>query len=307
MCPAPRLHSPRHRSSRRASPSVRSAEARPGTAEILTSPLLSALPWLRHGFSTRRGATPGQDFDLARSVRNQRAFVRALTGAARSRPASELIQLRQIHSDLVWLDPEAGCAGDALLSRQAGRLLAVRTADCCPILLADTRLHAVAAVHAGWRGTLARVSAKAVGEMQAAFGTDPADLVAAVGPSIRGCCYEVGEEVVGAFQARFDRAGEWLQSPEDDPVRSRYPMLFMTGAPPGHPYDPRWNREAAKRLDLALANRHQLERAGVPAAAIDVLPFCTHCHPDRFFSHRAGAQGRMLAAIGVAPIAPAAH
>ncbi|HEY7837252.1 MAG TPA: peptidoglycan editing factor PgeF [Terriglobales bacterium] len=260
---------------------------------LLRSPLLEAVPGLVHGFSTRDSGLRGRDFDLRRSATAQRRFACAVYGAA-----APLLQLRQIHSSLVWRDPKPGTAGDAAISPTTGHLLAVRTADCLPILLVDLEHRAIAAIHAGWRGTLARIAEKTVGEMRAAWGTDPAQVRAALGPSIRACCYEVGEEIVQAFQARFDYAEALFQAAEDDPLRTRYPMLFLTGAPPGHPYDPRWNPAQPRRLDLAEANRRQLLAAGLAPAAIDVLPHCTACHPELFFSHRRGATGRMLSAIG---------
>lgn len=262
----------------------------PPVPRILRSPLLEAVPGLVHGFSTRASG------NLAHSPAAQRRFARVVYGGE-----AELTQLRQIHSALVWRDPKPGTAGDAAFSRKRGHVLAIRTADCLPILIADTRTLAFAAIHAGWRGTLARIAEKAVGELRAAFGTDPAHLRAAIGPGIRACCYEVGEEVVQAFQARFDYAAALVHDVEDDPLRTRYPMLFLTGAPPGHPYDPRWNPQHPRRLDLADANRRQLIAAGVPAAAIDVLPYCTACHPELFFSHRRGERARMLSAIGRRP------
>jgi YfiH family protein len=284
---------------------------------------LEAIPGLVHGFSTRDSGFPGRDFDLARSATAQRRFARAVFGGEAARrlgrsrgtrsahdaselPPVEPIQLRQIHSGLVWQDPKPGTAGDAAFSRTLGRLLAIRTADCLPILLADSTSRAFAAVHAGWRGTLNRIVEKTVGEMFKTWATQPANLRVAIGPGIRACCYEVGEEVIAAFDARFDYVSALVHDVEDDPLRTRYPMLFLTGAPPGHPYDPRWNPQHPRRLDLAEANRRQLVAAGVPADAIDVLPYCTACHPELFFSHRRGERGRMLSAIGRLAQPPAA-
>src|SRR5579883_1782794 len=159
------------------------------------------------------------------------------------------MSVRQVHSSLVWRDPAPETAGDGMMTDASGVLLGIRVADCVPILLADVRRGVIAAVHAGWRGTVARIVEKAVGELRAQFGSDPADLRAALGPSIRRCCYQVGAEVVEAFAAQFDYAEAlWTPAPAD-PVRERYPMLFMTGAPPGHPRDPRWNYNPSVCLD----------------------------------------------------------
>ncbi|MGH9467251.1 MAG: peptidoglycan editing factor PgeF [Terriglobales bacterium] len=247
---------------------------------VLRARNLEALPWLRHGFGTRAcGLSHPRPDRIAKHPR--------------------LLMLRQVHSNLVWQDPEAGQAGDGMFTRRGGVLLTLRTADCCPVLLVDVRQRVVAAVHAGWRGTVAGVAAGALGEMRAALGTRPGDVRAALGPCIGGCCYEVGAEVRESFLARFAKAGEWFQAAEPDPVRSRYPALFLTGAPPGHPYDARWNWGTHFRLDLHSALGAQLEEAGVPASAIEKLPWCTYCWPQRFYSHRRGDAGRMLSAIGI--------
>ena len=89
-------------------------------------------------------------------------------------------------------------------------LLAVQTADCVPILLADTKNRAVAAIHSGWRGTLRRIAEKTLGRMQMDYGTRPADVIAAIGPAIGGCCYEVGSEVAREFASQFSEAREWF-------------------------------------------------------------------------------------------------
>src|SRR5207245_6865585 len=118
----------------------------------------------------------------------------------------QLISLKQIHSAVIHLfnaAPHQPCKGDASATNRPGLLLAVQTADCVPILLVDPKNRAVAAVHAGWRGTLARIVEKAIGRMQMQFGSQSADLLAAIGPAISGCCYEVGTEVAAAFSGQF--------------------------------------------------------------------------------------------------------
>jgi YfiH family protein len=119
-----------------------------------------------------------------------------------------MASLKQIHSSLSLVaDRREGCVGegDALLTREAGVTVSVRTADCLPILLADTVDRAVAAVHAGWRGTHAHIVKETIGRMEREFGTDPGNIVAAIGPGIGPCCYEVGEDVARLFG--MDRAG----------------------------------------------------------------------------------------------------
>jgi hypothetical protein len=149
---------------------------------------LEAFPWLVHGFGTRHADIPALFGDLA--------------------------TLRQVHSaTCVAAGGRSGVLGpgDALLEDTPGAVIAVKTADCVPILLVDERRRAVAAVHAGWRGTVARIAAHAVDAMRRRFDTDPRDLHAAIGPGIGACCYEVGPEVAAQFgtegRARVDLAG----------------------------------------------------------------------------------------------------
>lgn len=272
---------------------------------MLRAKNLSRQRWLRHGFTTRRAG------DM-RQPSPQRRLRQILAGTGHAPAHWRWSQLEQVHGCLVWGDAAAisggrlrsgEAAGDGMFTRRLGRLLAIRTADCVPILLADPHRRVVAAVHAGWRGTVRRVVEKAIGAMRQEVGVRPEDLVAAIGPSIRVCCYQVGNTVVEAFRSQFAYADDLFQSAEPDPVRSRYPMLFMTGAPPGHPYDPRWNPDRQVRLDLALANQRQMAAAGVPEGQIEVLPYCTYCQPQRFYSFRrqGEAAGRMANVIGIVP------
>lgn len=264
---------------------------------MLRAPILRSLSWLDHGFTTRAAG------DMRRAA-PQRRLLHGIAAADGSRWQWSFLE--QVHGSVIWRIPQPPgapriCVGDGLMTATPGRLLAVRTADCVPVLLADPQHRVVAAVHAGWRGTVQRVVEKAVGELRRQFGVPPTALRAAIGPRIGACCYRVGGEVVEAFRAQFDYAEELFQPAEPDPVQSRYPMLFMTGAPPGHPYDPRWNPDRPVTLDLAAANRRQLLAAGVPAGQIQVLPYCTYCRPRMFYSFRreGAAAGRMAAWIGI--------
>jgi YfiH family protein len=195
--------------------------------------------WQRHGFGTRQ-ANPSVD-----------------------------VTLRQIHSDRVvnahaLNDREA--AGDALITDEIGKSIGVRTADCVAILLLDCKKRAVAAVHAGWRGTAARLVKRTIDGMRGSFGANAADIYAAIGPCIRGCCYEVGSEVETQFAALF---------PEWEPARGK------------------------RRLDLPEANRRQMQAAGVNADRIFDCCLCTTCQSAQFFSYRREPEnpGRMVAAI----------
>ena len=282
--------------------------SRSGRLTLLRATPLAGLPWLLHGFSTRTGGMSvlgdsrvlnlgSTEWDSQEALAHNRvAFLHALKAER-----SPLVTLRQCHTDVIHRvdeHPVHPLRGDALLTCAAGLLLAVQTADCVPILLADRRRRAVAAVHAGWRGTLARIAEKALGRMRMEFDTRAEDVVAVLGPSIGACCYEVGPEVAQAFAAQFPEARDWFEGPfdrlagGDDPAP--FPWLSMT--PPGH------EQPAPRvRLDLRAATRRQLELAGVPAAQILSSPLCTSCRTDLLFSHRRehGRTGRMMAIIGI--------
>jgi len=187
--------------------------------------------------------------------------------------------------------------GDGVITRETGVLLAVQTADCLPIILVDTRRRAVGVFHAGWRGTVKRIVEKGVGEMRRWFGTHAGDIRAAIGPGIHACCYEVGPEVREQFESQFAYAAElFRECKRADPVREKYPLLFMTARAPGH-------TELPKQifLDLVEANRRQLVEAGVPERNITASPLCTACRVDLLFSHRAekGKTGRMMGVAGI--------
>jgi YfiH family protein len=163
----------------------------------------------------------------------------------------------------------------------------------------DPRKRAVAAIHSGWRGALSRVIEKAIGDMRRAFGSDPKYLIAALGPSIRACCYDVGEEVVEAFHSQFKNSDRFFRAlPEHSTAASgRRAQLFVTAYPPGHAPE----HLPAKRLDLIEVAKDQLAGAGLEAANILVADYCTSCRTDLFFSHRreGGVTGRLMAAVGI--------
>jgi YfiH family protein len=279
--------------------------------EFLQADNLRAIDWLVHGFTTRIGGASllrsnrvlnlgYTDWDTRETVaRNRHSVLKAL-----QTDEMTLVTLRQIHSDVAHVivrEPSTAhtpLAGDAALTKHAGLLLSVQTADCVPILLADTGRRVAAAVHAGWRGTLARIVAKTMGRMQLDFGTRPQDVVAALGPSIGPCCYEVGAEVAQAFSSQFASAAEWFDEPfaglssGEEPN----PLPWLTMMPPGHEPPP----ERAK-LDLRAANRWQLVDAGVPERSIAVSTLCTACQVDLLFSYRreGPATGRLMGLVGI--------
>ena len=293
---------------------------------ILRAQNLKKFPWLAHGFSTRTGgfsraygkAELNLGFtkdDASATVERNRAVFLAALDATRVRqnknaPAWRLITLRQVHSDIIHQvdshhvdshqvasDPGEPLTGDGLITATPGLLLGIQTADCLPIVLVDSKRRAVGVFHAGWRGTEKRIVEKGVGEMRRWFGTRPEDVKAAIGPGIGGCCYEVGEEVRTRFESQFSYAAKLFHEVKDsDPVREKYPLLFLTARAPGHGELP-----PKIFLDLAEANRRQLLSVGVPAKTIAASPMCTNCRTDLLFSYRAekGKTGRMMAVAGI--------
>ena len=216
-------------------------------------------------------------------------------------PAGALVRLRQVHGTHAVtvrrhqpFPPPAPDwnVGDIAASDDPGVAICVKVADCVPMLLADTRTGSVAAVHAGWRGTAGGAVRRAVEALTEQFGAAPADLVAAIGPSIGPCCYRVGQDVRAAFEAAGASAadlGAWFSDtpgsgalrgvPGSDPAASGGgPALF---------------------LDTWAANSDQLRGAGVPASRIHVSRACTSCHRDVFHSYRVDGEraGRMIGVV----------
>jgi len=164
---------------------------------------------------------------------------------------------------------------DSIVSNTQKVLAAVKTADCVPLLIGDSQKGAFAAVHAGWRGTLAFIATQVIKRLVLEYDSRPRDLRVAIGPAAAGCCYEVGGEVVNAFRERYPEIDDLTR-----PVRGDHALI-----------------------DLVKANRYQLLSAGVDADHIHVAPFCTMCRPDLFFSYRCekklhGKVGRLMAVIG---------
>jgi YfiH family protein len=226
--------------------------------EIATVPALAAIPRLVHGFGRR---APGP----LRETREETAR----RTEARLAGIGRLLLLHQVHGKGVATAPWSGTPeADACLAAQPGLVLGIQSADCLPVLLVDERHGLVAAAHAGWRGTAAGVVRQVVRAL-VARGSRPEDLVAALGPGIGPCCYEVGHELRDAFGPRG--AG------------------FFHPGPNGRPH-----------LDVRAANARQLLDEGLAAEAIHHLPDCTHCHPDLYHSYRreGHGSGRMISFVG---------
>ncbi|MCG6926439.1 MAG: peptidoglycan editing factor PgeF [Acidobacteria bacterium] len=218
---------------------------------------LSSLPGLVHGFGQRAG--PGQQ--------TREETLEAVRAAVAEN--GRLLLLRQVHGTAVAQAPwEETPEADAALATDPGFLVGIATADCLPVFLVDPRRRAVAAVHAGWRGTAGRIVTRAV-EALVAGGSRPADLVAALGPGIGACCYEVGDELRAAF------------GPEAD--------AFFRPGPGGRPH-----------LDVRAANARQLEEVGVRPERTHDVEHCTSCRADLYYSYRRDgpATGRMISFVG---------
>ena len=229
-----------------------------------------------HLFSTRQLPLTGPDDNPALA-----AAVDAVRVAMVSQVHGRRVVVIRNEADVPPVTTEA----DALISTAPGIAIAVRAADCVPLLMADPVSGAVAAVHAGWRGTAAGIAKEAVESMGREFGTKPEHLLAAIGPSIEPCCYEVGSDLVDAFAA----AGH-----------ERHLITRWFGTPP----PPRGSRQPPPlRLDVAGANRDQLVLAGVPESQIFLSALCTAMHLDVLTSYRAEKEraGRIAGVISARP------
>lgn len=240
-----------------------------------------------NGFSTRVGGVSpfpknslnlaGFDEDDERNiVENRRRFLAAFDGAYR------LSTVWQVHGDTTKIVRTADAAdateerADAIASDMDRLLVGVKTADCVPILIGDSRTRAFAAVHAGWRGTVESIAAKAVSELENAFGSNADNLICAIGPAACGRRYEVGQDVIDEFRKKLAAESQ----------------TYFVPTRPGHAL-----------VDLHAANRDQLIASGVPPDNIYTAPFCTMERSDLFFSYRLekqkyGKTGRLLSVIG---------
>ena len=248
-----------------------------------TFPAFDEIPFVRHGFSTRLGgvsegiyASMNLSFTRGDEDERVRENFRRLCGAI-GVPAQQTVVSAQEHHTNLHVCTEADCGRgvtrergyadiDGLLTDRAGVVLCTQYADCVPLFFVDPVRRAVATSHAGWRGTVARIGAVTVERMCREYGCKRENILAAVGPSIGPCCFEVDAPVQQAFAA-LDEADGCI-------------------------------RPAGEKFYIALwaVNRRILEAAGVPVAHITVTDLCTRCHPDVFWSHRAtGGQRGSLA------------
>ena len=277
------------------------------------SPQISRIPRVTHAFGSRwsaseKEASSGSSHPNAGqegTIEKHRELFRGI--GAQGWPVAAL---RQVHSDALfhiahsqesplaaraagssnqdWVAFDHRSAGDALATAEPGILLSVRTADCVPVLLLDPQRPAVAAVHAGWRGALARIAAKTANQLVESYGSTPAEMIAVLGPCIQACCYEVGEEIFDRFNSEFSQEGDFIA--RTGKPGSPLPSLHSPG-------------QAKWRLDLIRIARRQLQNAGLVAQNITNSGYCTRCRKDLFFSYRREPKGvsRMITVIGIHP------
>lgn len=238
---------------------------------------LSAFPGLVHGVSTRQGGVsqgPFSSLNLGWTVGDERASVEAnyqRLARALALPRQHLTTTWQVHGKRIMrahLEDRGTMLGqaDGIITDVPELPLIQRYADCTPVLIYDPLRHAVGLAHAGWRGTAAGVSVGLVLAMVDAFGSDPSQMAAVIGPAIGPCCYEVGREVEEAVTQAWPPGQGWLTRGKSG-----------------------WPSNGRAFLDLWEANRWQLTSAGV--RTVQVAAVCTRCHRDVYFSHR-GDQGR---------------
>ena len=245
-------------------------------AMILEPRIFAQFPELAAGQSTRHGGVspaPYHSLNLGKStddapanvLENRRRFCAALD----FRP-EQMAWSKQVHGDQIRLASEPGGSEgfDALVTNIPGILLAVSVADCTPILVYDPKQHAVAAIHAGWRGTVQSIVSKTLSFMEKSFGTRGEDCFAYIGACIDACSFEVGDEVAAAFAEPFKQF---------DAARGKF------------------------YVDLKKANAAQLLAFGIPASQIEISPYCTVQHQADLFSHRkdGGITGRGMGVIGL--------
>lgn len=219
--------------------------------------------------------------DSRRSVeRNFKLFAKCL-----GIDSASILTCRQVHGDSVAvLDtvPDEPPRADAIIATVPGLFPAVKTADCLPILMVDPVRKISAAVHAGWRGTVLRITRKVLRMLVEKFAVDPGDLTIGLGPAIGPCCYEVDDAVLNPLKEAI---------PDSD--------RFVRQLPSGSSSESK--SQASRRLDLAAVNLFELTSQGVAAEHIVSASLCTACHPDLFFSHRRDGtpSGRHLSVVGI--------
>lgn len=242
--------------------------------EILQSDQFSRYSDIIHGFSTRTGGVSKHPFDSlnlgmgdgdsGENIMNNRQRFGEVLGFS----PEQLVHASQIHSGNVAIANQPGSIPetDAVIATACGIMLSVKTADCVPVLFYEPEHHVVAAVHAGWKGMISNIIANTILLMKKKFICNPHGIIAALGPAIRTCCYEVGNDVAGHFS----------ESEIEE-------------------------HDGRKYLNLPLAVKYRIKACGIPEENIDDCQRCTFCEPERFFSYRRDGKdtGRIMSVIGL--------
>jgi YfiH family protein len=250
--------------------------------EYLQSPLLSNCDFLEHAFCTRRGGASQDEYkSLNMSFRERDEEFRVLQNwdrlaTAFAIPMEQFLVVNQVHGDAIFVIKPHGSYFstleelnyDAIVTIRANLAICIKTADCVPVFIVDKVKKVIAVVHAGWKGSALGISAKVIRLMQKQYRSLPQDILAAIGPSIGRCCYEVDQATAVAFRGQNNSDIFLQQGKKKD----------------------KW------MLDLPEANRRQLLEASIPESNIEVAGYCTTCNQDMFFSHRGsgGITGRQV-------------
>ena len=252
------------------------------TIECLQSSLLRNCDFLVHAFCTRRGGASQDEYkSLNMSFREGDEEFRVLQNwdrlaTAFAIPMEQFLVVNQVHGDAIFVIKSHGSYFssreelnyDAIVTNRTNLVICIKTADCAPVFIVDKVKKVIAVVHAGWKGTALEISAKVIRLMQNQYGSLPENILAAIGPAIGRCCYEVDQATADAFRG-LNNSEFFLQ-----PVKKKDKLL----------------------LDLPEANRRQILAAGIPESNIEVSSYCTTCNQDMFFSHRGsgGITGRQI-------------
>ncbi len=241
-------------------------------------------------FSVRTGGQATSRTDSLNFVRSQdnsnEDVTRSLEklGAYLGIDARQVVTCRQVHGDNIAVLnalPDRSPSADAIITENPGIFPGIKTADCLPILMLEPKTRVAAAVHAGWRGTVLRITRKVLLTMKKRFHCEPSDMIVGLGPAIRACCYEVDDRVLTPLRRAIPEADRFIgvrsrrQSPKDAPILSHH-------------------------LDLTAVNRYELVEEGVPYENIFDLGVCTSCNPELFYSYRrdGSLSGRHISLTG---------
>ncbi len=278
----------------------------------LESPIISRIPRIIHAFGSRQSVSKKIQHSKKPTANTGKGFNVSHHELFRELGAEgwPIASLRQTHSDTIFhisnyenshftiqsqINENQDCVntcheikGDALTTKETGILLSISTADCIPALLVDPQYPTIAAVHAGWRGTLSRIVEKTAGQLIASHKTPPGKILAVLGPCIQACCYEIERDVFNQFDTKFSQNEDFLYRKQKTKSNS---LSLCT------------QNKDKWQLNLPRIVRRQLQDIGLAAQNIFESSYCTRCEEDLFFSFRRNkkCQNRMITIIGIRP------